>query len=155
MVHRLTTDLRTSYRRWSTRPIWASCLFLLIGSLISSGPLACFVHCIVTGEPHHTHAAYHSDHHHGDYGSTISGGHDQVFIVNERGDHALCLYVMSQSSESVPSALTIGVVLTTTLIFLTIVVALRRPDLKPLIRLIALPPPPDPPRTANSFISVM
>jgi hypothetical protein len=60
----------------------------------------------------------------------------------------LCNYVMSQSSDFAPSALTVGVVLAILFLPQITVVAVRRLDRKPLLRLLALPPPPDPPQFA-------
>jgi hypothetical protein len=73
-------------------------------------------------------------------------------VINERGDHSLCTYLMGLSSDSLPSALTIAVVLTSSLALQIVVGALRHAELKPHLRLIALPPPPEPPRTAHSCI---
>lgn len=153
LFRKITTQLRKMTRRWSARPWWSASLGVLLVTLVVSGPLACVVHCSVVGE---NHAAQHDhgEHHHAHYqpasaapASTVLNTH-ALLLINEQGDHALCDYVMGQSSEAAPSALTIGVVLLTSIVLQVVVVGLQRVDRKPQLRLLALPPPLAPPRLA-------
>lgn len=155
VFRKLATQLRNIARHWLARPIWSTSLALLLMTLIVSGPLACFVHCAVADAGHHAAGASHAGHHHAGYqpSSTSSALADShaLLLVNEHGEHALCDYVMGQSSEVAPSALTIGVVLVASLVIPIAVISFRRVDRKPQMRLLALPPPLAPPRFAPSL----
>ena len=140
-------------RRWSARPWWSASLGVLLVTLVVSGPLACVVHCAALGEEH-TAQHNHGGHHHAYYqpASAVTASPalntHALLLINEHGDHVLCDYVMSQSSEAAPSALTIGVVLLTSIVLQVAAVGLQRLDRKPQLRLLALPPPLAPPRFA-------
>lgn len=156
MFRKLPTQLRKIARRWSARPVWAASRGLLLAILVVSGPLACIVHCAVVDESHAAHhtTASHAGHHHADYQAasvaTLSAALNShaLLLVNEHGDHALCDYLMGQSSEAAPSALTIGVALVTSFVLQIAVFGFWRVELKPQLRLLALPPPLAPPRFA-------
>ncbi|HEX6292253.1 MAG TPA: hypothetical protein VFZ66_23905 [Herpetosiphonaceae bacterium] len=148
MFHPLTTELPKIGYQWFARTLRAVGLCLLIGMLVGSGPWACFVHCVIAGQ---THAAHDSRASHHVPAVRAADDHGRVVSTSERGDHALCDDLMGQSSELLPSALTIGVVLAISLIPQMFAIGLRRLDLAPRLRLLSLPPPRDPPRIANSF----
>lgn len=158
VFRKLAAQLRNIARRWSARPLWSASLGLLLTILIVSGPLACVVHCAVADVAHATHhaaGASHAGHHHAGYqpastASVLLNSH-ALLMVNEHGDHALCEYVVGQSSEVAPSALTIGVVLVVSLMLPIAVVSVRHADCKPHLRLLTLPPPLAPPRFAPSL----
>lgn len=154
MLRKLAARLRNIARRWLARPVWSTSLALLLMTLIVSGPLACLVHCEVADvahTAHHASGASHAGHQHAGYqpASTASARADShaLLLVNEHGEHALCDYVMGQSSEVAPSALTIGVVLVASFVLQIAAVSFRRVDRKPQLRLLALPPPLAPPRS--------
>lgn len=126
--------------------------------LIVSGPLACVVHCVaadVAYATHHAAGASHAGHHHAGYQPAATAGtllnSHALLMVDEHGDHALCEYVLGQSSEVAPSALTIGVVLVVSLMLPIAAVSFRHVDRKPQLRLLTLPPPLAPPRFAPSL----
>ncbi|HEY0601999.1 MAG TPA: hypothetical protein VGD58_03765 [Herpetosiphonaceae bacterium] len=125
-------------------------------TLIVSGPLACFVHCEVADAGHHHAAgASHAGHQHAGYqpASTVSAliSSHALLLINEHGDHALCDQVISQSSDVVPSALTIGVVLVASFVIPMLAVSLAHVDRNPQVRRMALPPPLAPPRSAPAL----
>ena len=153
LFRKLANQLRKMTWRWSARPWWSASLGVLLVTMVMSGPLACLVHCAVVGE-NHAAQHQHGGHHHADYhqasavtASTVLNTH-ALLLINEHGDHALCDYVLGQSSEVAPSALTIGVVLLASIVLQIAVVGLQRVDRKPQLRLLALPPPLVPPRFA-------
>ncbi|MBV9787514.1 MAG: hypothetical protein JOZ51_05040 [Chloroflexi bacterium] len=151
LFRKLTAQLRKMMRRWSARPWWSASLGVLLMTLVVSGPLACVVHCAALGEEHtaqHDHGGHHHAHYQPASAVTASFNSHGLLLINEHGDHALCDYVMGQSSEVAPSALTIGVVLLTSIVFQIAAVGLQRVDRKPQLRLLALPPPLAPPRFA-------
>jgi hypothetical protein len=145
------TELRKLWHHWAAQPFWAAGLLCLLAALVVSGPLACFAHCAVMGETHHGHHTHHGLHGQDAHEASVTAGDHQLLVVNERGDHALCNYLMGQSSDLLPSALTVAVVSALNLVPQIFAIVLQRLDLTLLLRHVALPPPREPPRISNSF----
>ena len=149
----LITELRRLMRHWTTQPIQAAGLVCLLVAVVVSGPLSCFEHCAATGETHHS---YHADdglYGHDPYAPSLTADdYHHILVVNERGDHALCDHLIGLlSSDLLPSALTVAIVPALNLVPQVFAVALQRLDRALLLRLVALPPPREPPRISNSF----
>jgi hypothetical protein len=138
MGHRLSSQTQAIFAAWTTRPLQAVSLILLLTVVTLSGPCACLVHCWLREAAHHPH------HLHSPQDAPLGG-------MNSRADGTGPAHGMHHTSDSVPTALTIAIVLLLSLVPQLLAAAFHLPPLPPLVSSITIPPLRRPPRPAHRF----
>jgi hypothetical protein len=138
MFHQLASQTKAILSTWALQPRWVASLILLLAVVTLSGPWACLVHCwLIDGTYHRYHLHSH-----------------QYAPLDIRGAHAeatSAAHGMHHPSDSVPTALTIAVVLALSLVPLVLAATFHFPQLASLGSSLRIPPPRRPPRPGCRF----